>query len=36
MNADGMFHRFEYTIPAGANWQHAHGWEPDVVTTTAR
>jgi hypothetical protein len=36
MNADGMFHRFEFTIPAALDWQHAHGWEPDFVPTTGR
>jgi hypothetical protein len=36
MNADGMFHRFELSFPAGANWLHAHGWEPDFVPTTGR
>ena len=36
MNADGMFHRFEYTIPAATEWSHAHGWEPDFVPTTGR
>jgi hypothetical protein len=36
MNADGMFHRVELSFPAGADWQHAHGWEPDFVPTTGR
>jgi hypothetical protein len=36
MNADGMFHRFEFSIPAAANWTHAHGWEPDFIPTTER
>jgi hypothetical protein len=36
MNADGMFHRFEYTIPAGIRWTHAHGWDADFVPTTGR
>ena len=27
MNADGHFHRFEINIPAGTDWQHAHGWD---------
>jgi hypothetical protein len=36
MNADGHFHRFEVSIPAGTDWQHAHGWEPDFVPTSGR
>lgn len=36
MNADGAFHRFEFTIPAAANWDHAQGWEPDFVPTSGR
>jgi hypothetical protein len=36
MNADGHFHRFEFSIPAGTDWQHAQGWEPDFVATTGR
>jgi hypothetical protein len=36
MNADGHFHRFQIDIPAGTDWQHAHGWEPDFVPTTGR
>jgi hypothetical protein len=36
MNADGMFHKFEFSFPAGANWLHAHGWEPDFAPTTGR
>jgi hypothetical protein len=36
MNADGYFHRFEYSIPAATEWSHAHGWEPDFMPTTGR
>ena len=36
MNADGMFHRFEFNIPAGTDWSHAHGWEPSFIPTTER
>jgi hypothetical protein len=36
MNADGHFHRFEINIPAGTDWQHAAGWEPDLAPTTGR
>jgi hypothetical protein len=36
MNADGHFHRFEINIPAGTDWQHAQGWEPDFVPTSGR
>lgn len=35
-NADGMFHRVEFTIPAGTAWSHAHGWEPNFIPTTER
>ena len=36
MNADGMFHRFQFHVPAGTEWTHAHGWEPSFVPTTER
>lgn len=36
MNADGAYHRFEFAIPAGQDWSHAHGWEPDFVPTSGR
>jgi hypothetical protein len=36
MNADGHFHRFEITIPAGTDWQHAQGWDADFLPTTGR
>jgi hypothetical protein len=36
MNADGMFHRFQFDIPAGAVWSHAHGWEPNFIASTER
>ena len=36
MSDDGMFHRFEFTIPRGKSWTHAHGWEPNFIATTER
>ena len=36
MHDDGMFHRFEFSIPAATDWSHAHGWEPNFIATTER
>jgi len=36
MNADGAYHRFEISIPAGTEYTHIQGWEPDIVPTSER